>query len=238
MGKSSLLYWFPKIQDLGIPVPRTEIVEIPFKIFCDWMDSMFNEGHIDVLGSERGSAIKEAADKTGYPLFLRTDLASGKHQWKATCYVEKEEELPLHLWNVVEFNFIADIWGLPCEALVFREFIPLDSGFTAFNGLPISRERRYFVRDGIVECHHPYWIEDAIAEGYPPPNNKDWRQLLTVLNQETPDEFGILGPYAASVGKILGGYWSVDFAMSQDGIWYLLDMAVGEESWHPEHITR
>lgn len=63
--------------------------------------------------------------------------------------------------------------------------------------------------------------------------------LISVMTSSTAeDEFGILGPYAASIGKRLGGYWSVDFALSQDGIWYLIDMAVGERSWHPEHTKQ
>ena len=34
------------------------------------------------------------------------------------------------------------------------------------------------------------------------------------------------------VGDVLDGYWSIDFAYGQDKRWYLIDMAIGEESYH------
>lgn len=229
IDKTSMLYWWPKVKSLDIPAPRTEIVEIPYNHLAAMLDDKR-------LPSGYEESIIKAGEKIGYPFFLRTDMASAKHQWERTCFVPKVEELFRHIWALIDTTLAAGMFGeLDPNALIFREYLLLDSAFTAFNGLPISRERRYFVRDGIVECHHPYWIEDAIAKGYPPPSDKDWQQLLAVLNQETPDEAGILGPYTSSVGKTLDGYWSVDFAMSQDGIWYLIDMAVGERSWHPEH---
>lgn len=37
-------------------------------------------------------------------------------------------------------------------------------------------------------------------------------------------------------GRVMGeGYWSVDFAKGQDGTWYFIDMAEGDQSWHPRH---
>lgn len=229
MEKTSMLYWWPKVKDLDIPVPKTEIVEVPY----DDLVALLDGKRLSPQDEER---LIEAGGKVGYPLFLRTDMASAKHQWERTCFVPKVEELFKHIWALIDETLAAGMFGeLDPSALVFREWLVLDSAFTAFKGLPISRERRYFVRDGIVECHHPYWVEEAIARSYLLPTEKNWRQLLAALNQETPDEFGILGPYAASVGKTLGGYWSVDFACSQDGFWYLIDMAEGERSWHPEH---
>lgn len=229
LSKTSMLYWYPRIKDLGIPMPKTEIVEVSYYNLVGLLDGKR-------LSPQDEENLCRAGDEIGYPLFLRTDMASAKHQWERTCFVPKVEDLFRHIWSLVDETLAAGMFGgLDPNALIFRELLALDSAFTAFKGLPISRERRYFVRNGIVECHHPYWIEDAIANGYPLPNNKDWRRLLAVLNHETPDESGILGPYAESLGKTLSGYWSVDFALSQAGIWYLIDMAEGEKSWHPEH---
>lgn len=225
-----MLYWWPSVKNLHIPMPQTEIIEVPYDDLVGLLDGKR-------LSSQDEERVIEAGEKVGYPLFLRTDMASAKHQWERTCFVPKVEELFKHIWALIDETLAAGMFGeLNPSALVFREWLMLDSAFTAFRGLPISRERRYFVRNNIVECHHPYWVEEAIAKSYPPPSEKEWRQLLSIINQETPDEFGLLGPYAASVGKTLGGYWSVDFALDQEGIWYLIDMAVGERSWHPEHI--
>src|SRR3989337_1939956 len=69
--------------------------------------------------------------------------------------------------------------------------------------------RRYFVRDGQVQCHHPYWPEDALRfEGRRP---WGWRKRLKVLNQETFGEVSRLWVYAERLAAHLDGYWSVDF---------------------------
>lgn len=231
MEKNSLLYWYPKIKKLPIPMPKTVIVKIPFENFLNFLDDP--------------SALKDyqkeiilAAKKVGFPLFLRTDLASGKHDWLETCYVEKPEKLMRNIYGVVEANFTADPvrhpLGLPCQALVFREFVELDCKFKAFNGLPIARERRYFIKDGKVMCHHPYWPEDAIRFWRETKEPDNWKEMLAELNLERPREIKLLTSYAEKVAEILEGYWSIDFAKAKTGIWYLIDAALGEESWHPK----
>lgn len=226
--KTSLLYWWPKVKDLGIPVPRTEIWEADLKSWFDAMEGGRLPPNLAFL-----EEAQRVARLIGYPLFLRTDLASGKHGWKRTCYVEEESLLPRHIYRVLEENEIAGIVGLDYRALVFREMLTLFAPFTAFRGdLPIARERRYFIRDGKVECHHPYWIEEAVAGGRP--KAEGWRETLAMLNMEHESEVEILTRYSEKVAEAMGGYWSIDYAFAVDGTWYLIDMAEGEKSWHPE----
>jgi len=233
MDKTSLLYWFPIIKDLPIPMPKTVWVEIPYDVFCEYMDAPETKTRPRIVNYAQNIVSK--AREIGYPLFLRTDLASGKHSWERSCYVEKEEDLFKHIWRVVECNFTADVFGLECRALVFREHIPMASQFTAFWGkLPISPERRYFIRDGVVECHHPYWTEDAIEMSGFPPFVVGWRQILDRMNQEPDEEVRLLTQYANQVAQILPNYWSVDFCKAEDGRWILIDLAEGDKSYHPE----
>lgn len=228
-SKTSMLYWWPKVNELHIPIPKTEIVEVPYRHLVAMLDGKR-------LPRQYEKAVIDAAGSIGFPLFLRTDMSSAKHSWERTCFVSGIHDLLRHIWTLIDETLAAGMFGeLDPNALVFRELLDLDSAFIAFSGLPISRERRYFARDGIVECHHAYWIQDAIEKSWKLPSNEDWRQLLGVINEETPDEEGMLGPYSSSITKVLGGYWSVDFACSREGQWYLLDMAEGEKSWHPEH---
>jgi len=120
------------------------------------------------------------------------------------------------------------------NALVFREFIQMKYSFRAFGGLPIGHERRYFLRDGKVICHHPYWPLDAIKfwQGTPKPIN--WKFQLHYLNREYKGEIKILTVYAQNIATVLSGYWSVDFCRSTKDGWYFIDCASGEDSWHPE----
>ncbi len=233
-----MLYWWPLVSLTDVPRPKTIIVWTGIHPLMDMLDGKELPDYLKdfiILGTE----------KLGYPLFLRTDLASGKHGWKNTCYVQSGEMLFRNICGVVEENDMAGILGLNYQAIVMREFIPLENNFTAFWGqMPVAKERRYFIKDGKVECHHPYWQEEAIAvldgseeeliKVYNLPNN--WRSLLEDLNHETEEEIALLTGYAEQLGRYLSGYWSVDFAKGQDGIWYFIDAALGEQSWHPEHI--
>ena len=230
--ENSLLYWLPKIKKLGIPVPRTEILKLPFTL-GDWYKWCDGE---DIGMAKYVPEIKKKALLIGYPLFLRTDHLSGKHRWKDTCYVKKEEVLMNRVSRLVEESLTADIIGVPIHALVFREFIEMDSRFTAFYGeMPVNPERRYFIRNGQVLCRHPYWIDEAVEKGTPKgmlPDN--WRELAKEMNKETEEEIELLTSYAEKVASILDGYWSVDFCKAKDGRWILIDCGLGYVSWHPK----
>lgn len=121
--------------------------------------------------------------------------------------------------------------GLDFKALVVREFIPMDSRFTAFYGdMPVNPERRYFIKGGKMICHHPYWIEEAVEESKQP-SIENWREVTKELNAETKEEIALLSGYAELVAEKLSGSWSVDFCKARDG----------QRSWHPEdcpHLVR
>lgn len=223
--KNSMLYWWPLVKDLGIPMPKTAIVKIPHlemgsiiggdpKQFMKYMPEILE-------------AIKEVG---GYPVFMRSDVGSGKHEWSKTCYVPNEDQLYQHIANLIEWHEMVDIIGLNYQALVFREMLPLMTSFRAFMGFPVNKERRYFIRNGRVQCHHHYWIEGAVEEGRP--TDVVWRNKLFDLNLETREEITKLTKMAEKLSKKLKGYWSVDFAMTNGGKWYFLDAALGATSYH------
>ena len=224
---NSMYVWLPVVKNLRLPHPRTEMV------YCGWrkMSEM-----IDGKRLSNEQEILSAAARIGYPLFLRSDLASGKHNWDDTCFVSGPDVLLHHVHAVIEFNLTVGIVGLDCVGLALREYIELDSSFRAFQGMPVARERRYFAGQGNVRCHHPYWIEDAIANygtAHKPMLPPDWRQRLVALNEEGA-EVKQLSKWAASVSQQLEGEWSIDFAHTKDKGWLLIDMALGAESWHPD----
>jgi len=236
IDKNSMTYWCPLIRNLPIPQPKTIIV----KLRADYWDIMAVCDGDGAAIETQMDEIQEACDAIGTPLFLRTSHTSGKHSWNDTCYVSDFSKIRQHISALV----VDTAWKeIGIEALVFREYIEMNSTFTAFRGkMPVNPERRYFIRDGKIQCHHPYWVEESIAESDKPfaaigksnlvPN---WRELLAVLNTETPEEVVLLSKYALVVADVLHGYWSVDFCMAKDENWYLIDCALGESSWHPEH---
>lgn len=220
LNKNSMLHWYPMVKNLPIPQPKTEIVLTKDR----WWDIL--DGHPLPPGDIR--TLEEAIQEMGYPVFIRTDLASAKHRFLKGSFIEKVEDIPRCLYNLVEANAIRDLFF---SSIVIREFLLLNSTFQAFEGLPIAKERRYFIIDGKVACHHPYWTEEAIQfRGQEP---KDWRALLGYINHETSGEIEFLTAYAEQIPSVIEGNWSVDFAQDINGKWWLIDMALAEESWHP-----
>ena len=225
---SSMSLWYPKIRGLPIPQPKTEMVVVNHS-------EMWNLCDGKALSQETERELREASRSIGYPQFIRTDQASAKHDWKNAAFVENEGVLLDRIARTIEFNLCADIAGLPYNSMVFREYIPMDSKFTAFMGdMPVNPERRYFIRDGKVVAHYPYWIPDAIEQGSGLlPGN--WKELSEKMNTETEEEIELLTKYAQMVAERFKGYWSVDFCKAKDGRWVLIDMARGERSWKPNN---
>lgn len=229
-AESSMLVWFPKVKDL-LPCPRTVILPLTRGEVKHLFKSTYED---DPKPIDEGlqAKIREAAAQIGYPLFMRSDQSSGKHDWEDTCYVKSEKDLLMHVRNLVAAHRDTDMFGgLDFEALVFRKFLKLNSGFKAFQGMPVSKERRYFVRDGQVVCRHPYWLEEAILF-YGRKQPDDWKLLLAAMNRESAEEVKELTAYALTFSAKNPGFWSVDFAQDEKGKWWLIDAARGEVSWH------
>jgi hypothetical protein len=222
--ESSMLVWYPKVEG-KIPTPFTRMLELSQEDRSSLYGLLDGKPLDNVLEFK----IKTVADLMGTPFFLRTDQASGKHEWKDTCYVTDKTKIIRHLARIIEFHACADIMGLRYAALAFREYLPLQSTFTAFNDMPVAPEWRYFVRDGKPVCKHFYWVADAIIK----PSRKDWKIFHKKMQILSKDDNNLLKHYATIFAKNNPGYWSVDFALTRDKGWVLIDAARGEISWHP-----
>lgn len=233
----SFFHWYPFIKDLDIPQPRTVLAPFPE----DEIQKYLNPD-ADVYMGKSVDMVKRAVEKLGddYPVFVRTDLSSAKHMWEKSCFVESEEKLQSCLFEIMCFNHLADMMGLDFIGFVVREYIPMASLYKAFGGMPVNPERRYFIRAGKIICHHPYWFDGAISgcSFHSPPLPDNWKELSAEMNYESLAEIIILEDYTLKVAEVLDGFWSVDYCKAKDGTWYLIDMALGEKSWHPEDCNK
>ena len=230
MDENSLLYWYPKVKDL-IPTPRTEIVRLNDREKEAYYKCIEDFVKLPKLYARTMDLIE---DKFKLPVFLRTDEFSNKHFWERSCFLNDLNKLNENLNEIIFASMTVNFIGaLPIEAIVVREYIEMDSHFKAFVGnMPVNPERRYFIDNGKIQCHHPYWIEDSIRQGVNPlPGN--WKDLLKEANTESSDEINLLSNWAGNIAKVFPGYWSIDFCKARKGNWYMIDMADGEKSWHP-----
>jgi hypothetical protein len=120
------------------------------------------------------------------------------------------------------------------EAFMVREFLTLPAPFTAFHGLPISREWRIFANEHRVICEHPYWpldsLEDHVDLGTFSPS---WIAERLQEMHRSPEAMPDLQRMAVEAAKACGGSaWSVDFCQDDKGKWWLLDMATMQDSYH------
>jgi len=218
-------FWYPKIPE-SIPKPKTEIIMINPEWTKDGSNMTISEGEFE--------NIERKSEKFKFPLFMRGSETSGKHDWKETCFVKDKSEIRRKVIALIEDSMLKDIG---CNSIVLREYIKMDTRFWAFHGrMPVNPERRYFIKNGEIICHHPYWIQDAI---YRPVDSEDepdleWIEKLKEMNIESNEEIEYLTKYSEDIAKNFNGSWSIDFCKDIKGYWFCIDMALAEDSWHPK----
>lgn len=220
--ENDLAYWFPRLRSAHVNVPKTVIVQTESDL------SLLLDGKTPAdLSLLIQKLAGQARMEFGFPCFLRTGHASGKHEWRLTCYVKREEDLGDHIARLVEWSALASIMGLPTQTWVLRELLKTKPAFTAFYGMPINREFRFFFRRGDVVHWQPYWPPDSIRN----PSCDDWEERLRTLSALSPDELTTLEMLTEKVAKQFNGeYWSLDW-LQVGQKWYAIDMARGEESF-------
>lgn len=224
VNPNSALIWLPAIQSAGLPVPETIIVPYAHHECL----GIFDGEHSDEF-SRLSNEVMKVANKIGFPVFIRTDLTSAKHSGPQAYRIDADgqnepiaetlEDTELKMW--MERN--------GPKAFLVRKFLTLDAAFTAFGGLPIAREFRFFADSERVLCWHPYWPVEAI-DGHGP-SREDWRQCLVAHHVE-PQDRSLWAMAIEAARACGGGEWSVDFCRDTDGKWWLLDMATAMDSYH------
>ena len=220
---NDITFWYPRLFRAGFPTPKTIIIHSNVNF-----EQLSWEGKAEGL-DEFYEEVKSACLKIGLPSFLRTGYSSNKHDWEQSCFVQDVNKIPSHIRNLADHSGLMTIDRFtPCDFWAIREFLKTKPYMNAFDGnMPITQERRYFVRDGKVECHHSYWPREAF---------KDLDdEKFAKLSEFLPEDEKELEKMAIYVSKLFSGYWSYDFLKAENGQWYLTDMAIGERSYHIEH---
>lgn len=235
-----LSYWFPKIRDAGLPVPRTKIVMLPDEL----REPIFRPFDGKAMGAEVQpffDELRAAAESIGLPCFPRTGQSSGKHNWKNTCCLTDPAALESHVLSLIEFSECAGMFGIPWNVWCVREFLPTTPLVVAdlYGNMPVCREFRLFVKDGEVVCSHPYWTIGSLVDGMsrcPEDLRQRYRALCSTYAtgaDSFDDESDDLESLAERAGQAVGGSWSVDILHTQRG-WFVTDMALAGNSFHWE----
>lgn len=230
-AKNCISFWLPIVKSVaGIKTPETIIFHPDVDLYDfviiaeeeEVSEKVQNEFHRLV------KAIEGACAKLGYPAFLRTGDYSGKHSWEKTCFIENHKTNVMD--HVVQLISEATMRSLTLVVWCVREFLETEPLFFAFDGkMPITRERRFFIKDGEVIGSIPYWPVDAFIGQYT--STPNWPELIKKLKDE-PD-LAELTALTSKVAGALTGAWSVDWLKTKKG-WYLTDCALAGMSWGSE----
>lgn len=230
MNLNSLYVWYPKTKNI-MPTPKT--IFIKQKRSFNSFDALF-DNRADPEMNRMVAEAKQAAQKLGYPVFLRSSHLSNKHEWKNSCYATSDQSLEDGMYNILEFTLMG--FGIAFDGYVVREFLTLPHELTAFKGMPVSKEFRFFIKNGEVICYHPYWFPACMTYGLS--DEKNWLAKLRKIQAITPAEKNYLTEMALKISKAVepigapDNYWSVDFCWTEEYGWTLTDMALGPESYH------
>jgi len=225
-----MLCWYPLVEHI-IPTPKTTIIPLQEIESIDKFLAPLYEGTVKDREMKRLLALAEK-EITHYPIFLRSDQTSHKHDWNNSCYIKNAQSLAKGIANIFEFTLMTETLGF--NAIILREFLELPHDFHAFNGMPISKEFRYFIKNGEVLCRHPYWFPNCMRHA----DTKDWLTKLKKLQTLTPETQTILDEYALKISRAVeplkapDNFWSVDFCIVAGQGWMMTDMALGNDSYH------
>jgi hypothetical protein len=219
--RDSALMWFPRLAAAKLPVPNTEFVEFN-------SDKLFRLDGWDICFDFPFDKLKAACKRIGYPVFLRTDLASAKYCGPELFLVDSPRRLVECVFRILTDISIKRRLS-DTRAIMVREYLTIDSMFEAIGGLPIGREWRLFADQRLTKCHHFYWQEGDIrdartCDGWLTPAGV--RKNLLRAQEVDPQEMEALNKIARRAAKSIGyGRWSLDVARDVHGKWWVIDMA-------------
>jgi len=211
---------------MSIPQPLTRIFPVEVEILRNFAFSNL------MLDSNITSELGKAAEHLGYPVFVRSDISSFKQRWESSCFIKDESALLSNIREVIRYSFLIRDGIFAPSAIVFREYVVLESYFRCYStGFPVSKEIRFFIKDRAVCCAHPYWNKELIVN----PDTKNWKGLLrNACNLSKEDVLETLGLANRLAWAFPKSYLSIDFAKTKSEKWILIDVGPGELSYHQQ----
>jgi hypothetical protein len=155
----------------------------------------------------------EDAPQDGGPFILKGATNSKKHLWNTHCYAEDWRAACAVYSNLCQDSKIGD------QDIYVRQYVPLCRLGTALNGLPLTKEFRFFVCRGVVLSGGFYW--DSYAEDI------EYQGGAVPSLSEVPRAFidKVIGLVAAHVP-----FFAVDVAQTAAGDWIVVELNDGQMS--------
>lgn len=214
--------WFPSVVELGIRTPKTSILPISAALQMSLIGEAPRTPQTEAELARMQADIQALGVQHGFPLFVKSSFTSSKHYWAETCCLPDAsiETVRKHIGEIFFYQCMGPHPLTP--SIVVREMIKTKPAFHAFPGkMPVTQEFRFFAGGGTAFGYHPYWPVDSIQD----PDREDWEHALASMSRPSDQQLAEMKAAAETLSKKLGGAWSVDFLIDQDGKPWLIDMA-------------
>lgn len=222
----------------GLTIPKTKVFAIPTEIQIA-LSSLEMQGNYEIVQKWFGDVVQPGIEQAGFGrrlLFVKNAVFSGKFHGHNSCLTDDTGLFNSFIRIAQEAQSVLMCYDGNDE-LVVRERIMYDSSTTAciYNGLPFRPEFRIFYD---FDQHKPifaanYWdLDDAEENLYFLTDKIIFRSqgpYIQEFFEEEKDKVMAMVAEAMKGVSALAGPWSVDI-MYDRGKYYLIDMAVAEES--------
>jgi hypothetical protein len=146
------------------------------------------------------------------PFFLKGETNSKKYNFNTHCYAKnKREAIEVH-------GRLCDDSLISCQKIYIREYIPLVKYMDGLQGLPITKEFRFFCYKDKILSGGYYWSShiDEIKE-----------KNYSIDPSEVPLDF--LNKLT-NIIKYNATFYVIDVAQTQNGNWILIELNDGSQS--------
>ena len=235
-------YWFPKVADCGIKVPRTFVKEIPVELFGHLFINHPEEDIDCIYNWVKNELMPSIPDELRGLIFIKNGAFSNKFDFN-TCSIRCNAlEIARSIAEINYASLMFDTGGN--TEIVIRERIPYDENKTPtiYHGMPLRNEYRIFYdfdnRKALYATNYWDWdyCYDAISR-----NISDkiiyeylYGPLQKHYEQRKDEVIKLIEDHMRDVD--LSGIWSVDILEDEQHDFWLIDMALGYRSayWNPE----
>jgi hypothetical protein len=140
---------------------------------------------------------------------LKGETNSRKGQWKTDMFAEDKKQAINVYFRLLDDSLIGQ------QKIYIREYIPLNKLLDGVNGMPVTKEFRFFVAYGQILCGAFYWQ-----------NYVDDLQFIPDIN-EVPASF-----LQKVIDKIDNqcNFYTIDVAQAQSGEWIVIELNDGQFS--------
>lgn len=143
------------------------------------------------------------------PFVLKGQTNSKKHLWNTHMFAKDKREAG------EVYSRLQDDMLLASQQIYARDYVPLKRLATGFNGLPITKEFRFFVVNGVAFAGGFYWASHA----------EDLEVVPSA--DEVPKEF--LQKAIDRIGD-RAEFYAIDVAQTEAGDWIVIELNDGQMS--------